>query len=447
MIKLTCKIGRQLLVGALAVAGTANVAPAQAQTEFNSSSGSVYSIPKRFTYTGEPQLMFRGKAQEGQAVYRVYDKELNSIKDVTIDLPASRKDVIEERSYTVVEEVVEERTETEAEIRDRLRFDESWTLEIGINNYLSDEYDVLEDAVQMTGTTHVYVSRDLLNGYGLSEYRKVTYVEGAKEITVQTIRRRYVFSDWQATEERLYYGSGYSYYVRDFDTDRFENEWIGYLTQTLFNTDDKYEYLLPLYEWGQPRDTFYWETSWNGGYEYEYDYVMVDYYSKEYLKRRLYYSVPTSVTTRVMSDDGTVLHTIPGSVEDVFLLGGKTYLVASEATEEDDHGYTTAYRITFYELGDTPNSIKAVRTEESVKFYPRLARRNESVTIETDAATAGQAREVRITSIDGRLVDRVNLPVGETRAQVGTSRLNGGLYNFTVFANGKKLDNGKIVVK
>lgn len=447
-MKLTCKIGRQLLVGALAVAGTANVAPAQAQTEINSPSDWVYSIPKRFSYTGEPQLMFHGKAQEGQAVYRVYDKELNSIKDVTIDMPVGRKEVIEERSYTVFEEVVEERTETEAEIRDRLGYDESWTFEteeIGINYYLSRAYDVLEDPAQMTGTTHVYVPEDLLlYGYeGVSEYRKVTYVEGAKKITVQTIRRRYVFSDWQATEERLYYGSWYSYYVRDFDTDRFENEWEGCLTQTLFNTDDKYEYLLPVYEWGQPRDTLYWETGpWND----EYDYVYVND-SKEYLKRMLYYSVPTSVTTRVMSDDGTVLHTIPGSVDDVFLLGGKTYLVASEATEEDDHGYTTAYRITFYELGDTPNSIKAVRTEESVKFYPRLARRNESVTIETDAATAGQAREVRITSIDGRLVDRVNLPVGETRAQVGTSRLNGGLYNFTVFANGKKLDNGKIVVK
>lgn len=271
-------------------------------------------------------------------------------------------------------------------------------------------------------------------------------MEGAKKITVQAIRRRYVFSDWQATEERLYYGSGFTYYVRDFDTDRLDSEWSGYLTQTLFNTDDKYEYLLPVYEWGQPRDTLYWETSWNGAYEQDYAYVYVNG-SREYLKRRLYYSVPTSVTTRVMSDDGTVLHTIPGSVDDVFLLGGKTYLVAREVTEVNDYGAATAYRITFYELGDTPNSIKAVRTEESVKFYPRLARRNESVTIETDAATTGQAREVRITSIDGRLVDRVSLPVGETRAQVGTSRLNGGLYNFTVFANGKKVDNGKIVVK
>lgn len=55
--------------------------------------------------------------------------------------------------------------------------------------------------------------------------------------------------------------------------------------------------------------------------------------------------------------------------------------------------------------------------------------------------------QVVVTAMDGRVVTRVAIPSGETTTRINTSRMGGGVYNFTVVADGKKLENGKIIIR
>ena len=92
------------------------------------------------------------------------------------------------------------------------------------------------------------------------------------------------------------------------------------------------------------------------------------------------------------------------------------------------------------------NAIQAVSVD-FVKIFPRMAGRGESITVETSSDAAGQRREVVVTAMDGRIVSRVAVPAGETVTRISTSRMAGGVYNFTVYAGGKKIENGKIVIR
>lgn len=234
-------------------------------------------------------------------------------------------------------------------------------------------------------------------------------------------------NEWKVTDEQIEESTdlAYCYYV-NYDILAADPRYTdGGWTQTLFNTDDKYEYLAGVYEYGEPRT--YTEDAFVNG-----EYIPI--------KRRTEYN--SSLTaTNVISESGEVLYTFPGRVNQFLLVGGKTYVIT-----EEELGYGELSNFTFYEINRETNSIKAVQTSD-IKMYPRLAHRSDNITIETGEAEAGQRKEVVITSMDGRLVGHHDIPAGQTSTQISVARLSGGVYNFTVYANGKRVDNGKIVIR
>ncbi len=141
-----------------------------------------------------------------------------------------------------------------------------------------------------------------------------------------------------------------------------------------------------------------------------------------------------------MSEDGNVIMSIPGNnINSFFLYGGKLYACIIEYTPDSE-------KESLYAIDAQTNAIQTVQAD-FVKIFPRMAGRGESITVETAGEAAGQRREVVVTAMDGRIVSRVAVPAGETVTHINTSRMAGGVYNFTVYAGGKNIENGKIVIR
>lgn len=190
------------------------------------------------------------------------------------------------------------------------------------------------------------------------------------------------------------------------------------VSQSLFNDDEKFEFLLPILE--PTTTTRYDEYSYTSETEFG--------YKKKGIK--------------VVSEDGTVLHKIIASSDDSYIsivrISDKTYL----SIESD--------KITsFYEIKKNGNnsSINKVRDVRGMNIRPTVAGRNENITITLNDGDKDTERELIVTGVNGQLVERRTIPAGENRLEINAGMLRSGMYNFTLQKKGTFLDNGKVIVK
>ena len=201
------------------------------------------------------------------------------------------------------------------------------------------------------------------------------------------------------------------------------------ITQTLFNDDDKYEYLIPELALFQRTEYNRYNNIQNTYCEYE------------------------AIGYKVVSEDGTVLSRIvlEEAKEDgcdgyVMCLDDKKYLILEIS---EDNGYNYNYQSYFYEIKSSANgtNIEKVRDiKGSMRVRPTVAGRNEeiSITLDDDNNTA---RELIITSVNGKIVERRNIPAGENTVKVNAAMMRSGMYNFTLQKKGEIVDNSKVIVK
>ena len=398
---------RHMLKGMAIVAFlTAGVMPAEADKD-----ASHYVISKKFSYTGKPQITVVDKETNTASIY---DENMNLVKKVSYkkNLPLT-KTVTEERSIIpgeYVETVVDEH--------------QAW-ISNGLDDVIATASSQGCESHTKKGNVHTFVPIELPEGEG--EYYKFVYTEGDEFYMLYTIRRFPKYSDWKVTEERTEEGYWYDeQYICNYDADIVADTYEFFLTQTMFNNDDKYEYVSPVYEMDTEGYTNEVDFAWNGNEQIA-------------IKRTTQYQ-SQAMRFDVMSEDGNVIMSIPGNYIDFFFLfGGKVYACVEEYTPDGD-------KESFYAIDSQTNAIQAV-SADFVKIFPRMAGRGESITVETATEAAGQRREVVVTSMDGRIVSRVAVPAGETVTRISTSRMAGGVYNFTVYAGGKKIENGKIVIR
>ena len=211
----------------------------------------------------------------------------------------------------------------------------------------------------------------------------------------------------------------------------YSEYYVG-ITQALFNDDEKYEFLIPeLALFTEDRGY----NSYNQTQTTYYEYKPVGY--------------------KVVSEDGTVLSriTVEGAEEDgcwgyVLCLDNKKYFVIETDTyDEENEEYS--YYSHFFEIKKSANgtNIEKVRDiKGSMRVRPTVADRNEeiSITLDDDNNTA---RELIITSVNGKIVERRNIPAGENTVKVNAAMMRSGMYNFTLQKKGEIVDNSKVIVK
>ena len=231
------------------------------------------------------------------------------------------------------------------------------------------------------------------------------------------------------------------------------------LTQTLFNNNEEYEYIMPKYRTERRTDT----TSWNYDWDYE---------TGEEIRYPSYRETYTSLEVygfEVKNLAGTVLQTVTlpegytvASISDglgllgIATLNNVNYLVVpAEHTETytyqggSGEEYTeteTEVKILVYAINNNGGiqSISRVDVELPMSVFPTLVNRGNDITV--DLGENSQAREIRVVNSLGQTVKTVNVRPGQSEVKINTNDLSNGV-NFINALSGKANNTYKIVVR
>ena len=418
-----CGVKSACCAVAVVVSSVMSTLPAVAQKQV-ASDWSV--LPKKFSYTGKPQIVACEEDDEnGNTTVHIYDETLAETKTFAVPGFIGGRTVCEERFFVP------------GEYRDTI-----------VSSYTC-YVDNLDEAIRFAtaqgaeshtkkGDLHTFAPLEIREPeHGTDEITYIRYIyrEGESEMTVCEVRRLPVYSDWKQTSDEVYYDSftDSAPSIFNCDAEIIADDVICELTQTLFNSDEKYEYLMPVTEWVSEPNTLEEGFVYLGGEPFC------------TLRRHIYEVKMTGY--KVMNEDGAVLNTFDAGGDDndlyyyddfcLVMLGGKVYF-----------SFSTPNGYTFYEIDSINSSVRKVLITP-VSIYPRMvrSRADERVTIEAGGELASRRREVMVTDMNGRLVQSHAIAPGCTSIQVATGRLQPGIYNFTVSADGRRVDNGKIIVR
>ena len=181
-----------------------------------------------------------------------------------------------------------------------------------------------------------------------------------------------------------------------------------YLTQTLFNDDEKFEYLI------EPGS-----------------------------------GTPTEL--KVVSEDGTVLQTLkfPAGVEvyrgdgiGLFVMGSNKYLRIGKSVDENGNEYINLYKIN--KDAKDPSKVSIATAPMRVSVSPRMASRNQDINV---VAEGNGLREVIVTNAAGQVVYSTKVAAGENNVRISSRRLSSGLNVVSVKGADGKEENCKVIVK
>lgn len=237
--------------------------------------------------------------------------------------------------------------------------------------------------------------------------------------------------EWVETRENSYDDYEHiSYYDVSSNSDE---SFSLYFSQTLFNNDEKYEFIVPVY--GE------FEKSKDYSYEYDRDYDgEIDAIYETYDAKRIGFDV--------VNQDGNVLCSVRPTIPDgykfdeyptLLIIGGKRYLV-TEAWEYDGSGY----EYTFYLIDPNSTSLQQVGQPLTASVFPTMPRNNDVINVELDGND--KPGEIVVTNTKGQTVYKQKVAAGERRVQINSRRLNNGLNIITV-NNGDEKQNFKVIVK
>lgn len=249
--------------------------------------------------------------------------------------------------------------------------------------------------------------------------------------------------EWETTRENENEGRGYCCRPLglctevDFGIAEAFDEQRLFLTQTLFNEDDKFEYL---YETMEVKETAQYERDRDGD-------GVIDEVTTSYM------AVESGLEIR--QDDGTVLfrhdyvdmNNVMSTGVMLYRVGGKAYLVIQERgymnrLEELHNSYTV------YSIDSKTSKITELKRSSSVRAYPNPVRKGEMVTMELpDVGSRERQREVRVSSMEGRMLWQQRVGAGERAVQVPLGGVPAGVYHFTVVEDGKPVATERIVVR
>ncbi|MBO5679361.1 MAG: hypothetical protein J6S11_05315 [Bacteroidaceae bacterium] len=210
----------------------------------------------------------------------------------------------------------------------------------------------------------------------------------------------------------------------------------GVISQILFNNDDSYEIIVPVYG-GEI------VNQWEGS------------------NTRTIYKDCAITSLNVVSETGEILYTLEvgdnkyvrnSDDNNIVKIGNKTYLVLDigdfSGFGGDDYYSQERESFRWYEICKETNSINFVREMRgAMNIAPTIADRDAQITITLNDENSNAARELIITGVNGQLVDRRDIPAGENTVTVSAAMMRSGMYNFTLQKKGEIVDNGKVIVK
>lgn len=233
----------------------------------------------------------------------------------------------------------------------------------------------------------------------------------------------------------------------DYDSQSIGGDIDGFgdgicLSQTLFNTDDKYEYLSFPHELSE---------------EYEYDGGPIappyDHYeSCTYTEPKTFYQYSLYKSFNIMSEDGTILQTVtfPNGFEmtesvtaQIIQLSGEFYILCQG--EMNDNETLLIYKINRSSVGA---SIEQVCAPIKVGAFPSVANRNQMITIQLSGDNAGSRQtNLQVVDMQGKVMNQQTIPAGQTTTTIPAHRLSNGMNLIKITQGSKTIGTEKVIVK
>ena len=214
------------------------------------------------------------------------------------------------------------------------------------------------------------------------------------------------------------------------------------LTQTLFNSDNKYEYLYFPHELSEENDNGHGPVSPSPDY----------YESGTYTEEKTFYQYSLCKSFNVMSEDGTVLQTVtfPNGFEmidyidaQIIQLSGECYILCQG--EMNDSETLLIYKINRSSVGA---SVEQVCAPIKVGVYPNLVNRNQTITIQLSGDNAAKtATDVEVVNMSGQVTDRQTISAGQTHTQIRANKFSTGMNVVNLLQNGKTIGTQRVIVK
>ena len=332
---------------------------------------------------------------------------------------------------------------------------------IDFNDYHMSYEEWLNQQEMMGGTDYTFIKKEMPDGtiklYGYyswsvestifafnyfgAEYPMVYLLYNPTEgiIYRYNVRYKVEYTDWKEGEKETvsetYTSNPMKLHYWNMALGQSEEGPSFYVSQTLFNEDEDYEYIVPKYTIVDESDVS------SGDPDYAHEIV---------LSRRVTLSsgYPAQTGFRVMSSDGSVIKDI--DFEEGFLLdeysndqylivmGNKTY-IAIDGEYKDGESYQRG--IVFYLVDGKETAIKQVKTAPIKMKVTKRAN-----TIDVHLLNTDQPSNIVVTNMNGMTLAKQNARAGQSEVMINTTAPS-GVYNVSRIQNGKVVDSSKVVLK
>lgn len=411
---------------------------AQTKKEVFENSASFRMTPSDYSTDKKSSLYLLKYDDAGDfSSFQLYDSNFNKGKTITVtETPVSYYTIYQEREHAPV---VDKGNSQEYK---QSTWDPGTSQEVDVftpesaENYVKGQWGEYRDKNETSAAIFFYPNGEY-NYYGYYEYGyqypRMFYKYDKSTSFLYSCQYDYVMSytdTWKAPTREDYSTTPKPLSTRklsDVDTKTF------YLSQTLFNEDNAYEYVLPILT---PVDFENESMDWDEAKQQE---VVANKTSGTYLRTTGY---------RIVNESGATVNTISfdNNFEpygfDIIDLDGNIYLavdgqLTKSATE-------TVSAIVVYTVDPQTNSVRQISMEEGMHISPTMPRRSEMITI-TLEGNSKQPRQVNIVNATGKTVKRIVVPAGQRRIQVNAGELSPGLNIVNV--SGQKTQACKIIVR
>ena len=210
------------------------------------------------------------------------------------------------------------------------------------------------------------------------------------------------------------------------------------LSQTLFNQDEKYEYL-----------SFSYELSEESIYE---ENCPLPDYSSTFTQYGEGWRVSAYKSFNVMSEDGTILQTItfPNGFNMIELVDAQVIKLADQyyilcQGEMNESETLLIYKINRSSVGA---SVEQVCAPIKVGAFPSIANRNQMITIQLSGDNAGNNQtNLQVVDMQGKVLNQQTIPAGQTTTTIPAHRLSNGMNLIKITQGSKTIGTEKVIIK
>ena len=444
---------RMKTIATLVLAATALPTFAQTITdrfEFGSAYRSSLSIPKEFSYNGEPHLVVYDSNNNN--TIHIYDDQLEKTKTIVMKeaVPFSYKLTYEDQVRDVVT-VNETRSEETCHYpsyeqfveREKMvdpNFDESCfiTTDLGDGtrkikiNYSQSRY---------TSNEQMYYA---YSSFGM-QYPKTYFIDNGQGVTGYNATYTVSYSDWRPAGTREVNCSEDQKRLRlcniNLNQSQGRAESFFEVSQTLFNDDEAFEYVMPKFKLSANGNISFGNISMGGGSE-ETVITTSSVVVSELKELALAGFQVLSESGNVVSDitfDSSFEGTIDLDAAFVITIGSNVYLAFD--------GYQDGIQSTiFYKIEKATSAIRKVKTAPgTMSVSPLVVSRGSTIDITFGDANA-TGSDLLLVSPAGAPLRSCHVPAGQTSAQISAPAPS-GIYCLSRLQKNKAAETRKVVVR